>query len=110
MKGRVLRSRPLLPIDRQGMGMQTLIAWLPALLCPLMMLFCVVPMLRGRGGCKKGEGGELTSEQVRERLAQLQREELALRERLVADELDQGRPVPHSVSPNVGSDTRSAER
>lgn len=75
--------------------MQTLIAWLPLLLCPLMMLFCVLPMLRGKGTCAPDSGiSELSADQVRERLAQLQREELALRERLIADEIDGGSRSP----------------
>lgn len=74
---------------------EMLFAWLPVLLCPLMMLFCLVPMLRGRHGCATDNGiDRLTADQVRERLAQLQREELALRERLVADEMDGGSPSP----------------
>lgn len=90
--------------------MQTLIAWLPVLLCPLMMAFCLLPTLRGKGKCKKGDGAELTPEQVRERLAQLQREELALRERLVADELDAGSPLRPSPSPHGSSEFQRAER
>ncbi len=57
---------------------------LPFLVCPLMMLVCMVPMLLGR---KKSchdctTPHDLTPEQVHERLIDLQRQELALRERL----------------------------
>lgn len=69
---------------------QTLITWLPLLLCPLMMLLCMGPMLlrRGRNCGAQDEIAGLDPEQVRERLAALQREELALREQLVSGELD----------------------
>lgn len=76
--------------------MQTLIAWLPLLLCPLMMLMCMGPMLLRRGKKCGSEAGvaNLAPEQVRERLAALQREELALREQLVSVELDGGTAAP----------------
>lgn len=91
--------------------MQTLIAWLPVLLCPLIMAFCLLPMLRGKGKCAtKDEGAELTTEQVRDRLAQLQREELALRERLVAEEMDAGSPPQLPVAGDGNRSTRAAER
>lgn len=76
--------------------MQTLITWLPLLLCPLMMVMCIGPMLLRRGTkCGSEEAvAHLAPEQVRERLAALQREELALREQLVSVELDGGTAAP----------------
>lgn len=82
--------------------MQTLITWLPLLLCPLMMLFCMGPMLLRRGGkcASEAEVAALAPEQVRQRLAALQREELALREQLLSVELDAGSERSSASAPD----------
>lgn len=66
--------------------MQTLIQWGPLLLCPLMMLFCLVPMLRGKGKhcAATQDTTALQPAQIRQRIDELQREELALQERLLS--------------------------
>lgn len=85
----------MLPIQHpqasEGTSVDTFLTVLPLLACPLMMLVCMRGMFGGKkcddktAAVSSEQLGALSDEQVRVRLAAVQREELALRERLVAD-------------------------